>query len=72
MRSITRSLEPANVSRFRARAQESGNRRAELEAALTEARGNMVKAAERLGIHRSTLYAELLRHGLDSAAFRKR
>jgi transcriptional regulator with PAS, ATPase and Fis domain len=53
-------------------ADDAGRGRAALEAALEAARGNVAKAARALGIHRSTLYAELLRHGLDARQFRKR
>jgi DNA-binding NtrC family response regulator len=53
-------------------ADATGRGRATLEAALKDARGNVAKAARSLRIHRSTLYAELLRHGLDSRQFRKR
>ena len=35
-----------------------------LEEALAEARGNKKLAARRLGLHRSTFYAKLRRHGL--------
>src|SRR6185436_5224973 len=35
-----------------------------LEEALAEAKGNKKLAARRLGLHRSTFYAKLRRHGL--------
>jgi two-component system response regulator HydG len=38
-----------------------------LEDALADARGNKKLAARRLGLHRSTLYAKLRRHGLHAA-----
>jgi transcriptional regulator with PAS, ATPase and Fis domain len=70
-------IEPADlpplVSRFGPTEPAAGGaRRLELETALQRATGNVAKAARLLGIHRSTLYAELLRHRLDAGAFRKR
>jgi two-component system NtrC family response regulator len=41
-----------------------------LERALTEAEGNVSRAAKRHGWHRTQLYRWLRRHGLDPAAFR--
>ena len=39
-----------------------------LEEALTQAQGNKKLAARRLGLHRSTFYAKLRRHGLHAPA----
>ncbi|HET9300312.1 MAG TPA: sigma-54 dependent transcriptional regulator [Candidatus Polarisedimenticolaceae bacterium] len=39
-----------------------------LEEALAEAKGNKKLAARRLGLHRSTFYAKLRRHGLHGAS----
>jgi transcriptional regulator with PAS, ATPase and Fis domain len=64
---------PALPTRFGPTEPATGaERRTELESALKEASGNVAKAARLLGIHRSTLYAELLRHRLDATAYRKR
>jgi transcriptional regulator with PAS, ATPase and Fis domain len=70
-------IEPADLpplaSRFSGRDPHAiGDRRQELVSALGQASGNVARAARQLGIHRSTLYAELLRHGLDATTFRKR
>ena len=43
-----------------------------LEEALAEAKGNKKLAARRLGLHRSTFYAKLRRHGLHAPAPRLR
>jgi two-component system response regulator HydG len=45
-----------------------GIERRALEEALTEAQGNKKLAARRLGLHRSTFYAKLRRHGLHGGA----
>jgi DNA-binding NtrC family response regulator len=42
----------------------------QIETALREARGNVVEAARRLGIARSTVYQKLKEHGLDLARFK--